>query len=71
MRELENQNKAYQSNISYLDVSIEQMQVNLNNKDKIVADNEILQKEVLQLKEEVEACKQLIQEKHAITQGQE
>ena len=27
--ELENQNRAYQSNISYLDVSVEQMQTNL------------------------------------------
>ena len=27
--DLENQNKAYQSNISYLDVSLEQMQMTL------------------------------------------
>ena len=42
--DLENQNKAYQSNISYLDVSVEQMQSTLQQKasdyDRVLAENE-------------------------------
>ena len=80
--ELESQNKAYQSNISYLDVSVEQMQSTIQQKaadyDRVLAESEQLAAEVDEqrtkaetLNEELAACKELLKEKCEVTQGQD